>query len=419
MENKLIKIIDKLPNSPGVYFFIGNKNTILYIGKATDLKSRVKSYFANNLAEARGFKISKMIQLVSNIKFQKTDSVLEALILENYLIKKHQPKYNTKEKDDKSYNFVIITKENFPRILLLRSRDILNKKMKNEIMDFKIEESFGPFPIGSSIKEALKIIRKIFPFRDKCIPFNQISNKNIKPCFNKQLGLCPGVCVGEIEKKEYQKTIKNIIRFFKGQKKDILKDLNKQMKDFVKEMKFEEANKIKKQIFSINHIQDVFLIKNNWNEFLNTESNSEDLFRIESYDISHTSGQNVVGVMVVVENGEINKNEYRKFNIKDNPNNNDLKSLKEVLSRRLLHKEWRFPNLIVVDGGENQKKLFEKIMGENNLKIPVVSVVKDGKHNPREILGGNQFLKYKRDILLSNFEAHRFAISFHRKLRNI
>jgi excinuclease ABC subunit C len=118
-----------------------------------------------------------------------------------------------------------------------------------------------------------------------------------------------------------------------------------------------------------------------------------------------------------LENGEINKNEYRQFNIQNNPNNNDLKSLEEVLQRRLKHREWTFPDLIVVDGGENQRKIFEKILEESDLKIPVVSVVKNDKHKPREVLGDKQFLKYEREILLSNDEAHRFAITLHRKKR--
>lgn len=121
----------KLPESSGVYFFL-HKNQILYIGKATNLYDRVKSYFSKDIAYSRGPKILKMIDEADNIEFQITDSSLEALLLENYLIKKHQPIYNTKEKDDKSYQFVVITEEDFPRVLLVRGRDILVSGLKGK-----------------------------------------------------------------------------------------------------------------------------------------------------------------------------------------------------------------------------------------------------------------------------------------------
>ncbi len=400
------KIEKRLPETSGVYFFISKKEKkeeVLYIGKATNLRDRVKSYFSKDIAFSRGPKILKMLELSDDIKFEKTDSVLEALLLENHLIKKHQPPYNTKEKDDKSYNFVVITDEDFPRVLLVRGRDILDSKLNGDKLGFKIKESFGPFPFGSNIKDGLKIIRKIFPFRDRCTP------NTIKPCFNRQIGLCPGVCTGEISKKEYFLIIKNISQFFKGQKKQILKDLQKQMNYFSKLKEFEKASVIKKRIFAINHIQDVSMIKSQ------TASGDDD-FMIESYDISHTSGASVVGVCVVLSDGVPDKSLYKKFKIKKDENN-DLKCLEEILRRRLKHSEWKLPNLFVVDGGLNQKKLFENILKENGLDIRVVSVLKDEKHNPKDILGLEGLEKYKKDILLSNSEAHRFAMSYHNKIR--
>lgn len=412
------KIVDKFPETPGVYKFLSKKGEILYIGKATSLKDRVKSYFSKDIAFSRGPKILKMIDIANDIKYEKTDSVLEALLLENFLIKKYNPPYNTKEKDDKSYYFVVVTDEDFPRVLMVRGRDILVSNLNQEKLGFKIKTSFGPFPSGGSIKEGLKIIRKIFPFRDRCIPCSEniLKNKKCTPCFNRQIGLCPGVCSGEISKNDYIKIIKNIIRFFEGQKNQILKDLNFEMKSFAKSKEFEKAEEIKKKIFAINHIQDIAIIKSK--EFDNVKNQEKNDFKIESYDIAHTSGKDVVGVMTVILNGEADKSQYRKFNIKNNPDNNDLKSLKEVLERRLKHFEWVYPNLIVVDGGENQRKIFEKILDSNGIKIPVVSVVKDDRHRAREILGDKKYLKYEKEILLSNEEAHRFAINWHRNKRD-
>jgi len=403
---KIKKIISKLPDTPGVYFFKrgnGKSSEIIYIGKATSLRDRVRSYFSADIEITRGPLISKMLSEFDSISFQKTDSVLEALILEAHLIKKYQPYANTAEKDDKSFNFVIVTKEDFPRVLTVRGRELLTNNT------YDVLEKFGPFTNGGQLKEALKIVRRLFPYRDKCLP------EQGKPCFNKQIGLCPGVCDGTISKKDYAKIVKNIMLFFDGNKKQIVKNLEKEMKTYVKAKEFEKAQKIKKQIFALGHIHDVSLIKNG---DLPGRPVSEKTFRIESYDIAHMSGQNVVGVMTVIENGEIKKSDYRKFKIKENPGVNDTKALSEILSRRLTHIEWPLPNLIVVDGGKAQKNAIERVLTENKLDIPVMSVVKNEHHKAREILGDKRLLIHEREILLSNSEAHRFAIGFHKELRN-
>lgn len=402
--------ISNLPDSPGVYVF-KRGGEILYIGKATSLRDRVRSYFRQDIVETRSPLISKMLSKFDKIDFIKTDSVLEALVLEAHLIKKHQPPANIKEKDNKSFNFVVITKEDFPRVLILRSRELLNSYfLKDKLFD--ISYSFGPFVNGTQLKDAMKIVRKMFPFRDKCFPKGDPLGKG-KPCFNRQLGLCPGVCTGEISAEDYAKQIQNIILFFEGNKNKLMKNLEKQMQGFAKEKLFEKANLIKRTLFTLNHIQDISLIKDE----VVARSNLATGFRIESYDIAHMSGLNVVGVMTVVEDGEVKKSDYRKFKIRENPGVNDTKALAEVLTRRLAHIEWRFPDLIVVDGGVAQKNVVSRILKNNHQNIPVVSVVKDERHKPKEILGDKKWLKYEREILLSNNEAHRYAISFHKQLR--
>lgn len=409
-RQELLNIIKKFPETPGVYFFRRGED-VLYIGKATSLKDRVRSYFSQDMSVTRGPKIVRMLERIDTVTYEKTDSVLEALLLEAHLIKKYQPEYNTKEKDNKSFYYVVITKEDFPRVLLVRGRDILVSSLSGKKKaDYTIAHSFGPFPSGQTLRDALGLIRKIFPFRDKCVP---CAGEKCKPCFNRQIGLCPGVCTGEITKESYQATIDHIVRFFKGEKKAIVKDLEKDMKMLAKEHKFEEAGQLKKQIFALTHIHDVSLIKE---ETFDAKAPSG--FRIESYDIAHMSGTNMVGVMTVVEDGEIEKSEYRKFTIKHNTGADDTKALKEVVTRRLGHIEWRLPDLIVVDGGVAQKRAVESVLRDNKLTIPVVGVVKDERHKPKEILGDKNYLKYEKEILLSNAEAHRYAIGFHKLLRN-
>jgi excinuclease UvrABC nuclease subunit len=421
-SQEISKIISKLPDTPGVYLFKRGKET-LYVGKATSLRDRVRSYFRDDIFATRGPLIVKMLSEFDKIEHIQTDSVLEALILEAEIIKKLQPPANTAEKDDKSWNYVAITEEKFPRILLVRAHDL-----KYKSLDFKIKDKFGPFTNGGQLKEALRIVRKIFPYRDsKCVPKEDQKNQAGKACFNKQIGLCPGVCTGEISATDYKKQIRNIILFFEGRKKQLTKNLERDMKTAAKLRQFELAEKTKRQIFALNHIRDVSLIKETKNApvYLKNSSDSssnnlqnKNVFRIEAYDIAHTAGSNTVGVMTVVENDEIKPADYRKFQIKT-ARNNDIAALCEILDRRLTHIEWPMPQIIVVDGGNAQKNAAEKILSKNNLDITVVSVVKDEHHKPKQILGETKLrLDHESAILRANAEAHRFAIKYHRQKRN-
>ncbi len=393
------EIAEKLPDAPGVYIF--RDKDILYIGKATSLRDRVRSYFVPDLINTRGKLLVDMVALATKIDFIQTDSVLEALLLETNLIKKHQPKYNTQEKDNKSHNYVVFTKEDFPRIFTVRGRTLETLDQK------KYKYIFGPFPYGGELKEAMKIIRKIFPYADaKCI-------QNGKPCFNRQIGLCPGVCTGEISKKDYAERIKNLKLFFEGEKKALMRNLEKEMKAYAKKQEFEKATEVRNTVFALNHIQDIALLKRE-NKIGNVEN-----FRIEAYDVAHISGTNVVGVMVVIEDGEPKKSDYRKFNIKINPGVNDTGALKEILERRFKHPEWTFPDILAVDGSQAQINVAEGLLESLKLKIKVVAVVKDERHKPREILGDENIVKeYGRAIILANSEAHRFAIAYHRTKRD-
>lgn len=422
-DSKIKEKIKNLPDSPGVYFFLDSKKEILYIGKATSLCDRTKSYFSSDIMKTRGPLIAKMIDEIKDIKFTQTDSVLEALLLEAHEIKKNQPYYNSREKDDKSHNYVILTKEDFPKLVVVRGRDLNNYKnqesgIKNQeslIRDskFVIHKIFGPFPHGGELREALKIIRRIFPYRDEKCKISKIP----KPCFPAQLGLCPGPCAGWVSKTEYRRTIKHLILFFEGRKDTLIRELEKEMKIRAKEQKFEDAENLKRQIYALDHIQDIALIKRDL-----VERDSENTFRIEAYDIAHMSGKDTVGVMVVVEDGELEKSQYRKFKIRGQKGKisiDDTSNLKEIITRRVGHSEWTLPNLIVVDGGIAQINTANEILNERGFNIDVVSVVKDDRHKAREIIGMKKHIeKYGPSILLANAEAHRFAIGYHRKLRS-
>jgi excinuclease ABC subunit C len=431
----------KLPDEPGVYFF-RDKNKVLYIGKATSLKDRVKSYFGKDLIDTRGPLIADMVFKSNKLAWQETDSVLEALILEADLIKKHQPYYNTKEKDDKSFNIVCITKEAFPKVLVLRERNL--KVSFQEESNVKFQAKYGPFTNGPQLKEAMNIIRRIFSYLDA---------KSSQPNsfeFYRQIGLAPEIGTDEA-RISYNKNIKNLKLFFQGKKKKVISNFKKEMFAFAKNKEFERANEMKQKIFALQHINDVALLKNetmnykNYSRFTRQNPTGSDTdnnffnssFRIESYDIAHMGGKNMVGVMTVVlvedglpaQTGEVAKSEYKKFKIRTQNNANDTGALTEILERRLAHKEWIYPDLIVVDGGVAQLHAGMSVLKKFGVKIPTVSVVKDEHHKPKDILfsprsdlkgaqGPTLIKKYKREILLSNSEAHRFAIAYHKKMRN-
>jgi len=410
MKNEVLRKI-KLPDRPGVYFFKKGKE-ILYIGKATSLKDRVKSYFGKDLIETRGPLLVDMVFKAEKIDWQETESVLEALILEANFIKKYQPYYNTKEKDDKSFNYVCITKEKLPNVVVVRGRNLKPKLF---------QKVFGPYTSGPQLREALKIIRRIFPFMDD-------KSKNYLE-FYKQINLIPDL----EDRKLYLQNVKNIKLFFEGKKKKILQNLKQEMKAYAKNREFEKAGEIKRQIFALQHINDIALIKRDisrkyaFSQSLGSSLRSAISFkkhiraplRIEAYDIAHMGGKNMVGVMVVVENGEVNKDAYRKFKIRTQNDANDTGALKEVLERRLAHAEWQFPDMIIVDGGVAQINVAKKVLKNFELDISVLSVFKDERHKPKGIIGNKDFaVKYEREILFANSEAHRFAITYHKNMRN-
>ncbi|KKR28392.1 MAG: Excinuclease ABC, C subunit domain protein [Candidatus Woesebacteria bacterium GW2011_GWA1_39_8] len=365
----------------------------LYIGKASSLKHRVISYWQR----PQETRIEKMLSQVSNIETKKTESVFEALFLENDLIKKYQPKYNVKLKDDKTFLGILITTEDWPRIMPARLTQKLPKG-----------EFYGPFPSASQVREALQIIRKIFPFRYSCEPMSG------KACFEYHLGLCPGVCAGKLEKKEYQNIVRQIKLFLKGHKKQVIKNLESQMKTVAKNLHYEKAAKLRDQIFALKHIQDVALIKE---EEIEAAGNIP--FRIEAYDVSNISGAFAVGSMVVFTEGLIDKSQYRKFKIKTVSGANDVASLQEVLNRRLEHKEWPMPDLIIIDGGKPQAYGARDILKSRRLNIPVVGIAKGHDRNKNEIIMDPSInsgqAKIDTNLLLHiRDEAHRFAVQYYR-----
>ncbi len=410
--------LQKLPSKCGVYFFFSEKNELLYVGKAKNLKERVKTHFKNPSSKDLLF-----LDEIKKIGYILCENEVEALLKESFFIKNLSPKFNILFRDDKKYFYVGITKENWPRVFITH-QPVIEKKETSTIF-------IGPFTEGKSLKKVLKILRKIFPYRS-CKKFPK------KPCLYFEIERCPGPCKEKIKidkekMKEYQKDIENLILTLEGKKEDILKKLEKEMMEFAKKEKFELAGKRRDQIESLKNIfsHKIFL-----EEILKKEKNQakdlKEFFslekvpqRIEGYDISNLGKEMKVGSMIVFEKKRKKflpqKKEYRRFKIKEVKGQNDYACLEEVLKRRFSHKEWKFPDLLFVDGGKNHLNVAKRVIKEKNLDIKVFSFAKRKEKVFFENLPPFSLdtLPQSLKMLILNLknEAHRFAISFHKILR--
>lgn len=394
-----------IPDSSGVYLFKKGKK-VLYVGKATSLRDRIRSYFTDALIATRGPRIVDMVTNSDNISFETTYTVLEALVREAVLIKKYMPRANVEGKDDKTFLYVAITDEPWQRVLLVRGKELDEKQtMVNGV---KIAHVFGPFPSSAQLRAGLRLIRHIFPFYDTKKPLDTAGKHQLaKIEFNRQIGHYPR----EISRVQYRRSIRHIALFLSGNTDSVRKALTREMMSAARREKFEEATELKRQLFALSHIQDVSLLTRDEDEKHND-------IRIEAYDTAHLSGTNAIGVMVVIDDGFFDKKSYRTFRIKG-AGNDDTASLNEILTRRLEHSEWELPRVFVVDGGTTHKKVAEKVLSDAGISIPVLAVVKDSKHRPREVIGIRKANISEVDAVRANSEAHRFAISTHRRARKL
>lgn len=219
--------LKKLPNKPGVYIMRDQRDTILYVGKAINLHNRVRSYFRENIG--RGPAIDKMVSLIARFEYIVTDSELEALVLENNLIKEHSPKYNTLLKDDKTYPYIKVTLgEDFPRILFSRTM----KKDKSKY--------FGPYTSAGAVKDTIDLLNKLYSLRT--------CNRNLprdigldRPCLNYHIKQCLAPCQGSVSKEQYREQVEGALSFLNGNYSPILKDLENKMKEAAEHLEFEDA----------------------------------------------------------------------------------------------------------------------------------------------------------------------------------
>lgn len=517
-----------VPELPGSYQMKDKDNNIIYVGKAKNLKKRLKSYFTGRVTG----KTKKLVSDIADFEYIVTTSELESLILEITLIKKYNPKYNILLKDDKSYPYIEFTKEKYPTLKVIRNPNL--KKNKNNL--------YGPFPNVSSARNTVYMLNRLYPLR-KC----ETLKKDY--CLYYHIGECLGYCKNEIDLEKLETMKKEITSFLNGDAKALLKKLNQEMELASSKMNFEKALEYKKMIDDINitlknqtivlnkeinldlfnyYVQDnylsiqVFFIRSgtlfgrdkkiftfydfpsdtlvqyiinfyekhllpkeilvpsdidtkilttylktnvriplkgdmkklldlayenakilleeeiktlNQNEKVRKLAlkelaivlNQKNVSRIEAFDNSHLFGTYYVSGMVVFEDFLPLKNEYRKYKI-DVSTKDDLKAMEEVIYRRyykVLMEDLKKPDIIIVDGGKNQVEVAKRVLDELNLNILVIGLKKDDKHRTTSLitsdlaeieldLHGHLFLFLAR----IQEEVHRFAISYHRQIKN-
>jgi len=416
MTAPLLAIAKRLPDSPGIYLFYNTEGELVYVGKATSLRSRVTSGYFQGKRTPRP--IEEMIHEVAKIDHRTTDSVLEAVIMEAVYIKKYLPKYNVLGKDDKSWNYIIVTNDEFPRVINLRQRELarIQTETPEKMKEFK--DIFGPYP-GLNTKAIMKVLRKLFHY-SSCEPGTG------RPCLYREMGLCLGVCTGEISAKDYRaQVIAPLKLFLSGKKKQVISGFEKRMKLAAKKQEFEQAALLRNQLAGLQRIHDITLINKSF--FADPEMTGESKqVRVEGYDISNLGATDKVGSMVVFDNDGPVKSEYRKFNIKNVIGQSDVDSLAEVLERRLNHSEWQMPDVIMLDGGRPQVNRIKRVFMERGVRIPFVGIAKGPERKRNDIIFGSkskefvQWVAAHQGLLIRvRDEAHRFAITFNRSKRKI
>ncbi|WAM35960.1 excinuclease ABC subunit UvrC [Caldicellulosiruptor acetigenus] len=530
LEEKL----SNLPTSPGVYIMKDENGNVIYVGKAVNLRNRVRQYFQNSSDMPPKTKL--MVKKIKDLDYIVTDNEVEALILECNLIKEYRPKYNVLLRDDKNYQYIKITNEMFPRLVTTR----------------KVEKDgsryFGPYVSGYSVKQTVELLKSLFMLRTCKKKFPDQLGKG-RPCLNFHIEKCLGVCKGDVSEEEYQKLVDRAVKVLSGKGDEIVEELKAKMFEYAGNLMFEKAQEIKNKLSSleqiitkqkvvyaddrsedvINFAKDdahiaivVLIIRNgkliNKEEFVlkaeedtferfleqyysdvvslpkeiiiphrienadNIEKMIEKLYgfkvkvitpkqgekkqlldmakknaeislanrqrvddvyaealltlknilgleneieKIESYDISNIAGADNVGTLVVFEDGKFNKEFYRKFKIKGFEGQDDIRSVKEVLTRRLtnLEKHGRIPDLILIDGGQNQVNAALEVLNTLGFSIPVAGMVKDDRHKTRDLIyngkevGIQEYPLVYKLIYAIQEETHRFAVKFHREVR--
>jgi excinuclease ABC subunit C len=435
MAQNLKDVVANLPHEPGVYLYRNAAGEIIYIGKAVDLAKRVRQYFQRD--DAVGPKTAQLVSEIADIQIIPATSEFDALLLEAKLIRSYLPRYNVISRDDKSSLYVCFTlAEPLPRVLFLRKGQLklYEDKKRNRI--------YGPFQSSYALKQLMRQLRSAVPY---CLQ----KQRNGKPCFYTHIGLCdpcPSVIdreTGEtkrIDSRKYRKNISRLRDIFEGRTTEVIRDYEKEMRALADRLEFEKAAVVKA------HIDTMYSLSSyRYDPAVFLERGAEDIYeeelrdllshltryyptlaslhRIECYDISQLSGTHAVGSMVVLLDGKIAQSEFRKFRIKTVRGINDFAMMKEVLTRRFGHPEWELPDFLLVDGGKGQVGAAGEVLSAYAPQLPLAGLAKRNEELILPVGSGFETLRLPlsgrgiKVVQRIRDQAHHFAITYHRKLR--
>ena len=414
----LLKKLKKLPAEPGVYFHKDKDGNIIYVGKAAILKNRVRQYFQGY--DRKDTKTQALVREIADTDWTTVESEIDALFLESEMIKRYKPKWNILLMDDKSTTYVRIDmKSEVPYVSFTRNPD-------DDGADY-----FGPYYGQATIQRALRALRRVFPYYIK--PYNG------KKTLDTDLGLTPGIEIEKSTPTEYKKDLKQLESYLRGNRKAIIKEVEKAMKAAAANNDFERAASLRNELFGLKGLSTKIIFSDH--EFLDISSDAalstlqkilrldQIPKRIEGYDISHQSGKNVVGSMVTFINGVAERKEYKRFKL-HNQRNDDVHSLEEVITRRLRHlNTWGKPDLIILDGGIPQITTIKPLLDQH--QITVIARDKSGVHSKNapvkivvpeqdsfELVALPQDSHVAKLIARIDEESHRFAVQYHRLLKS-
>lgn len=428
--------LKELPRQPGVYFHKSDNGEIIYVGKAAVLSNRVRQYF--QASRSRDPKTELLVAEIADIDWQVVDSEVEALFLEAEMIRRYMPRYNILLRDDKSMTYVRINlKDEYPSLIYIR----------RPLDDGA--EYYGPFLSASSLKRALKYLRRVFPY----------STHTAMPkraCLQYHLGLCPGPETGKLDSAQYKANLRSLIQVLKGRRKKLIIDLEKAMKAAATAKQFEQAAKIRDQVLALKNLSQQIVFSDKEFQDISKDHALADLIkllgltdpprRIEGFDVSHMSGTDTVASMVVFTNGVSDKASYRKFKSRV-PGNDDVAHIREAMIRRFSdknRKQWGMPDMVLIDGGKGQLAAALQVLRTKGIALPVIGLAKRDeeivvsnnwpytKLNSSMVLKLRGFSSTSDDFTLVNLpnsshvvkllqrirdESHRFAVSYHSVLK--
>ncbi len=418
-KEELIKFVKGFPDRPGVYLMRDENGEIIYVGKAKSLRKRVSSYFRHTHASPR---LNKLVETIRDISTMRTETEIEALILENRLIKLYQPFFNVDLKMNERYAYIKITAEKHPRIIVTRV------KMDDGAV------YIGPYVRVSEVRALLRLVERYLPLRS--CGGAEAKPQNGRPCMKYSLGRCLAPCCGLCTENEYRDRVADVALLLQGHGAELVERLRKRMDKAARELKFEEAAHLRDTIRAIwrvsrqqNTIPEIPSGKDNFWEVLNSMQRVFNLpvlpWRIDGFDISHSAGNFTVGVAVVFEQGYPNPSLYRKFNIRTVEGIDDFRSMKETLTRRYkrcLEGQEPLPQLILIDGGPVQLEFAMQALDELGIhNIPIISLAKEFEEvympNQKEPVRLDHTDPVLRLLQHVRDESHRFAITSHRTRR--